>query len=67
MDGDELLSLSEAAAISGMTRQHLALLARQGKLRAQRVGRGWITTRAAVEEYMGDAAKRSKDPLKKQR
>ena len=67
MENEELIPLSEAAAMSGMTRQHIAFLARKGKLRAQRVGRIWVTTPAAVEEYIGDLEKRSKDPLKNKR
>lgn len=67
MENEELISLSEAAAICGMTRQHLSLLARRGKLNARKIGRDWLTTRAAVEEYMRDAAKRSNDPLKNKR
>jgi excisionase family DNA binding protein len=61
------ISLSQAAALCGLTRQHLSLLARRGKLRAVKIGRDWLTTTAAVEEYMGDAAKRANDPLKNRR
>jgi Helix-turn-helix domain len=67
LEAEELISLSEAAAISGMTRQHMALLARRGALKAVRVGKSWVTTRAAVEDYLGDAEKRSRDPFKKKR
>ncbi len=67
LENEDLIPLSEAAAISGLTRQHVAFLARSGKLRAQRIGRFWVTSRAAVEEYLGDAHERSKDPLKNKR
>ena len=67
MENEELISLSEAAAVSGMSRQHLSRLIRKGKLPATRVGKVWVTTRAAVEDYLGDEQKRSKDPLKEKR
>ncbi len=64
---DELISLAEAAAICGLTMEHLGLLARRGRLRARKIGRNWVTTREAVAEYMRDSFKRSKDPLKHKR
>ena len=67
MDQEELIPLSEAAAISGLSFKHLGLLARQGKLRARKIGRNWVTTREAVAEYVRDAFKRSRDPYKNKR
>ena len=67
MEDEELIPLSEAVAVSGLSQPHLNLLARQGKLRAKKIGRNWVTTRAAVLDYLGDASKRSKDPLKNKR
>jgi len=66
-NADELITLSEAAAVSGLTRQHLSLLARRGLLHAQKIGRDWLTTRRAVEEYLGDVDKRRNDPRKRSR
>lgn len=67
MDGEELIPLSEAAAISGLTQEHLALLARRGRLAARKVGRDWLTTQAAVEAYLGNAHLRSRNPRKNSR
>ena len=67
MDSDELISLAEAAAISGFSQDHVGLLARKGLIEARKIGRNWVTTRAAIEAYMRDATKRSRDPLKKRR
>ena len=67
MKQEELISLSEAAAKSGLSIKHLGLLARTGKLRAQKIGRNWVTSRRAVEEYVRDSFKRSKDPYKNQK
>jgi hypothetical protein len=67
LEDEELISLSEAAALSGLSPTHLNHLARRGLLRARKVARNWVTTRAAVEEYLGDRQKRSKNPLKNKR
>ncbi len=67
MDREELISLSEAAAISGLSLKHLGLLARQGRLRARKIGRNWVTTRGAVKEYLRDPQMRSRDPYKHRR
>jgi len=67
LDSEELISLAEAAAISGLSPTHLNHLARNGLLMARKVGRNWVTTRAAVTEYLGDAEKRCNDPHKRSR
>ena len=47
----ELVSLAEAAEVSGFSHDNLKRVAQSGKLRAKKIGRNWITTLAAVEEY----------------
>ena len=64
MAEEELISLSEAAAIAKLHPDHLRKLAQRGHLRARKVGRNWATTREAVAEYLGDAERRSKNPHK---
>lgn len=49
---DELISLNEAAKLSGLSHDHLRRLAGQGELWAKKVGRNWVTTEAAVREYL---------------
>jgi len=50
---DKLISLPQAAKISGLTQQHFALLIRQGKLWGTKLGgRDWFTTEEAVREYL---------------
>jgi hypothetical protein len=49
---DDLISLSEASKISGLTQPHLALLIRQRKLWGKKIGRNWVTTEQAVNEYL---------------
>ncbi len=67
MEGEGLISLSEAAVISGLSLKHLGLLARRGDLRARKIGRNWVTTAEAVAEYANDEEKRSTDPHKYKR
>ena len=64
---DDLLSLREAAARTGLSASHLRLLARTGKMTAHRIGSYWVTTEAAVLAYVADEALRSKDPYKRRR
>jgi hypothetical protein len=45
-------TLQEISRIYHLTDDHLALLCRQGKLRAQRVGKRWFTKKEWVEEYL---------------
>ncbi|HPN96688.1 MAG TPA: hypothetical protein PLK35_02880, partial [Candidatus Moranbacteria bacterium] len=47
----KLLSLAEAAEITGYTPEYLNLRCRQGKLRAEKKGRNWFTTLRWVEEF----------------
>ena len=49
----DLIPLKKAVEISGLTRQHLALLIRQGELWGTKLGgRDWYTTENAVREYL---------------
>jgi excisionase family DNA binding protein len=67
LDREELISLSEAAAIAKLHPDHLRKLAQKGYLRAHKIGRNWVTSRKAVAEYLRDSAKRSRNPYKNQR
>jgi excisionase family DNA binding protein len=64
---DDLLSLREAAARTGLSASHLRLLARSGKVEAHRIGSYWVTTEAAVVAYLANEALRAKDPWKRRR
>ena len=46
-----LISLTQAEEITGYAEDYLSWLARRGKLKAVKIGRNWLTTRAAVENY----------------
>ena len=50
---EDLISLQIAVKLSGLTRQHLALLIRQGIIWGSKLGgRDWYTTEEAVREYL---------------
>jgi excisionase family DNA binding protein len=49
---DELISLDEAAKLSGLTADHLRRLVRQGDLWGKKIGRNWVTAEQAVREYL---------------
>jgi hypothetical protein len=49
---DELISLSRAAEISGLSHSHLRLLVRDGEIAGRKMGRDWFTTLQAVNEYL---------------
>ena len=57
MDGaqlnlDELISLREAAKLSGLSHDHLRRLAGRGDLKARKIGRDWVTTERALRDYL---------------
>jgi|GEM_PF-1221258 excisionase family DNA binding protein len=48
----ELISLQQAAEYAGLEKSTLHNYAKQGRLRAKKIGWMWVTTRAAVDEYL---------------
>lgn len=48
----QLISLKEAAEISGFTPRHIRRLAQTGKIYAKRMGRDWFTTKNSIQEYL---------------
>lgn len=48
----QLISLAEAAELSGLSHSHLRLLVRQKKIWAIKKGRDWLTTEEAVKTYL---------------
>lgn len=52
MPHEEWITVPEAAKISGYSESHLRYLLREGKLNGRKVGRDWVTTRQAIEEYV---------------
>jgi hypothetical protein len=63
---DELISLSMAAEISGLSHSHLRLLVRRGDIWGKRMGRDWFTSEKAVKEYLSGHPKPGPKPKKSQ-
>ena len=61
----ELITLSEAAELSGFTTRHLRHLAVNGEIWAKKLGRNWFTTAQAVRKYL--ALERKPGPKSKQK
>jgi len=49
---DELISLKDAAELSGLSSSHLRLLVSRGEVWGNKIGRNWVTTAQAVQEYL---------------
>ena len=47
-----MLSLSEAAALTGLSRNHLRQVIKGGDLKSRKIGRGWRIKRADLEAYV---------------
>jgi len=62
----DLITLKQAAELSGLSYSHLRLLARQEKIRAIRLGHEWFTTAKDIDEYLAQGPrpgpKRRKPP-----
>ena len=48
----ELITLEEAAELSGLSPSHLRLLVRRGDIWGEKIGHNWLTTAQAVREYL---------------
>jgi len=49
---DELISLRQAAKLSGLSPNHLRLLVGNGELWGKKIDHYWVTTEKAVREYL---------------
>ncbi len=49
---DELISLSQASELSGLSPSHLRLLVSHGDIWGIKISRNWLTTKQAVEDYL---------------
>lgn len=48
----KFISLAEAAKLTSYSQDYISLLCRQGKLRAEKLGRNWVTTKEWVYSYI---------------
>jgi len=51
-DLNDLISLSMASELSGLSASHLRLLVARGDLWGTKIGRNWLTSRQAVAAYL---------------
>ena len=56
----ELISLAEASQLSGFSINYLNDIANSGRLKAKKIGKQWVTTMAAIEEYKATRAHKLK-------
>jgi hypothetical protein len=61
---DELISLQEAVELSGLSASYLRLLVSQRKIWGMKLGRNWVTTAQAVEEFLSRDRQRGPKPKK---
>lgn len=60
----DLISLEETSSISGLSHGHLALLIRKGNLWGIKIGRNWVTTKQAIQDYLNTNPKPGPKPKK---
>jgi len=61
---DDLITLNEAAKLSGFTMRHVRHLAKTGEIWAKKLGRNWFTTVQAVQKYLSLNKKPGPKPQK---
>ncbi len=49
---NELVTLYEAAKLSGLSPNHLRRLVSEGEIWGEKLGRDWFTTEHSVKEYL---------------
>ena len=60
----ELITLKQAAKLSGLSYSHIRYLVRTGKIEARKLGRDWFTTEQAVNEYLAQDRRPGPKPQK---
>jgi hypothetical protein len=50
--GNRLISVADAARLSGFTPRYISRLLRTGKLAGSKIGRDWFTTEQAIRAYL---------------
>lgn len=53
---EKYVSLAEAAQFTNYSQDYLSLLCRQGKLKARKLGRNWVTTKEWVQQYVDSSS-----------
>ena len=58
----ELISLSEAAKLSGLSASYIRRLVSQDEIWGLKIGRNWVTTEQAVREFLARDRKPGRKP-----
>ena len=61
----KLISVTEASQISGLTTGHLRKLLREGQIEGIKIGRNWLTTEEAVQDYLKQEIRPGPKPKQK--
>jgi excisionase family DNA binding protein len=61
---DDLISLREAAELTGLSASHLRLLVRRGDIWGVKLGHNWVTTFEAVQDYLAQDRRPGPKPKK---
>ena len=61
---DDLITLGQAAHLSGFTERHVRHLAVTGEIWAKKLGRNWFTTTRAIQDYLALGKKPGPKPKK---
>jgi excisionase family DNA binding protein len=59
---EDLISLAQAAEYANLNAEFLRQLAVDGRLKAIKIGRNWVTTRSAVDTYLSNRKRRGRKP-----
>ena len=61
-----LISVTEASELSGLTTGHLRKLLREGQIEGVKIGRNWLTTEEAIQQYLQQNIKPGPKPKQKE-
>jgi hypothetical protein len=64
---DELISLYEAAELSGLSISLIRRLVGDGRIWGKKIGRNWVTTESAVRDYLTSDRKPGRKPKIRQK
>ena len=60
LEPTQLVSISQAAKLTPYSTEYLSLLARKGRIKAVKIARDWLTTEAAVKQYLQEQERKHK-------
>lgn len=61
----QIINTAEAMLITGLAERSIQKLCKEGKLRAEKIGRDWLIEKTSANEYFKLRIKREKERLRK--